>query len=107
MAACVAVDARTCTRLVLTMIRATRYTVSGRVQGVGFRAFVADSGRAEGLGGWVRNLPDGRVEVHAEGDTEALARFEWRLWQGAGMARVDDVAGEEVVPGGTTGFRIV
>ena len=68
-----------------------RYIVSGRVQGVGFRAFVADAARAEGLAGWVRNLPDGRVEVHAEGDAEALGRFEWRLWQGPAMARVDDV----------------
>ena len=88
------------------MIRATQYTVSGRVQGVGFRAFVADAARAEGLDGWVKNLPDGRVAVHAEGDAEALARLEWRLWQGPPIARVDDVMGEEVVPGGTTGFRI-
>ena len=73
------------------MTRASRYIVSGRVQGVGFRAFVADAARAEGLAGWVKNLPDGRVEVHAEGDAEALARFEWRLWQGPAMARVDDV----------------
>ena len=89
-----------------TVTRATHYTVSGRVQGVGFRVFVADAARAEGLAGWVKNLPDGRVAVHAEGDAEALARFEWRLWQGPAMARVDDVAGEEVVPGGATGFRI-
>lgn len=88
------------------MIRASRYTVSGRVQGVGFRAFVADAARTEGLAGWVRNLPDGRVAVHAEGDAEALARLEWRLWQGPSMARVDDVAGEDVVPDGTSGFRI-
>ena len=76
------------------------------MQGVGFRAFVADAARAEGLAGWVRNLPDGSVAVHAEGEAEALARFEWRLWQGPAMARVDDVAGEERVPEGTNGFRI-
>jgi acylphosphatase len=88
------------------LVRATHYIVSGRVQGVGFRAFVADAARAEGLAGWVRNLPDGRVAVHAEGDAEALTRLEWRLWQGPAMARVDDVVREEVVPGGTTGFRV-
>jgi acylphosphatase len=88
------------------MTRASRYTVSGRVQGVGFRAFVADAARAEGLAGWVRNLPDGCVEILAEGDAEALARLEWRLWQGPPMARVDDVAGEDAVPGGASGFRI-
>ena len=89
------------------MRRAYRYVVSGRVQGVGFRAFVADAARAEGLDGWVRNLPDGPVEVHAEGDAEALGRFEWRLWQGPPMARVDDVVAEESMPAGAGGFRII
>ena len=88
------------------MTRATHFTVSGRVQGVGFRAHVADAARAEGLDGWVRNLPDGNVEVQAEGDAEALSRFEWRLWQGPPLSRVDDVASEDVVPAGTRGFRI-
>ena len=88
------------------MLRATRYTVSGRVQGVGFRAFVADAALTEGLAGWVKNLPDGRVAVHAEGEAEALARFEWKLSQGPAHARVDDVASEEVAPGRTTDFRI-
>lgn len=88
------------------MTRATRYVVTGRVQGVGFRAFTVDAARAEGLVGWVRNRPDGAVEVQAEGDADALQRFEWRLWQGPPHGRVDDVASEDVVPGGATGFRI-
>ena len=88
------------------MIRAGRFIVSGRVQGVGFRAFVADAARTEGVSGWVRNLPDGSVEVHAEGDAEAVGRLEWRLWQGPSHARVDDVVAEDVVASGATGFRI-
>jgi len=88
------------------MTRASRFIVSGRVQGVGFRAFVADAARAERIGGWVKNLPDGRVEVHAEGDAEAVGRLEWRLWQGPSLARVDDVESEDVVPGGAVEFRI-
>jgi len=88
------------------MVRATRYVVTGRVQGVGFRVFTADAALAEGLSGWVRNRPDGCVEVHAEGEAEALRRFEWRLWQGPPHGRVDDVASEDVVPAGATGFRI-
>ena len=88
------------------MMRAIRCLVSGRVQGVGFRAFVAEAARAEHLDGWVKNLPDGSVQVQAEGDLEALRRFEWKLWQGPPMSRVDDVATEDVVPAGTTGFRI-
>lgn len=88
------------------MVRATQYLVSGRVQGVGFRAFVADTARAEGVEGWVKNLPDGSVAVHAEGDAEALQRLEWQLWQGPPMSRVDEVATEDVMPTGVTGFRI-
>lgn len=88
------------------MRRATRYIVSGRVQGVGYRAFVADAARAERVDGWVKNLADGTVQVQAEGDTEALSRFEWRLWQGPPLSRVDDVASEDVVPSGPAGFRI-
>ena len=88
------------------MLRATVFLVSGRVQGVGFRAHVAEAARAEGLDGWVKNLPDGRVHVHAEGDAEAVRRFEWRVWQGPPMARVDDVASEDALPEGRCGFRI-
>jgi acylphosphatase len=89
------------------MTRARHFIVKGRVQGVGFRAYVADAAGAEGLDGWVRNLPDGGVEVHVEGEAEALSRFEWRLWQGPPLARVDDLASEDVVPRGARGFRIL
>ena len=92
--------------LVTSVTRASRFLISGRVQGVGYRAFVADAARVERLEGWCRNLPDGSVEVLAEGDAEALSRFEWRLWQGPSMARVDDVVSEDVVPEGAHGFRI-
>ena len=88
------------------MVRAVRYRISGRVQGVGYRAFVVDTARAEGLGGWVRNLPDGCVEAHVEGDAEALTRLEWRLRQGPPRAWVEDVVTEDVVPDGVRGFRI-
>ena len=90
----------------MNMPKAVQYRVTGRVQGVGFRAFVADLARSEGVHGWVRNLPDGSVEARAEADAETLARFEWRLWQGPPHARVDDVTTEDVVPDGATGFRI-
>jgi acylphosphatase len=88
------------------MIRARRLVIAGRVQGVGFRWFAVEAARQEGLVGWVRNLPDGRVDVMAEGDAEALGRFEWRLWQGPPSARVDDVTAEDVVPGGWHAFEI-
>jgi acylphosphatase len=73
------------------MIAARRYVVLGRVQGVGFRYFVLDVARREGLTGWVRNREDGAVEIEAQGDAEALQRFEVSVRQGPRSARVDDV----------------
>jgi acylphosphatase len=79
---------------------ARRIVVSGRVQGVGFRWFTQSAAVREGLHGWVRNLPDGRVEISAEGDAEALDRFEHRVRHGPTGARVEDV---EIVDVGATG----
>ncbi len=75
----------------LKMRVARRFTVSGRVQGVGFRYFTQDIARREGLTGVVRNLPDGRVEAVAEGDDESLTRFEAALRRGPSHARVAHV----------------
>jgi acylphosphatase len=61
--------------------------VSGRVQGVFFRASTRDTARHLGLTGWVRNLPDGRVEGLFEGDEEALRHLlEWCRSGPAGAA---------------------
>jgi acylphosphatase len=83
------------------------YLVSGRVQGVGFRQFVSRAARIEGLHGWVRNLPDGRVEIQAEGDREALDRFERHVRQGPPAAHVDDLDSTDIgATGHDTGFSI-
>ena len=79
---------------------ARRYVVSGRVQGVGFRAFTETQAAVEGLHGWVRNLQDGRVEILFEGDAEALARAEAKLRRGPAGARIADVFVEEMAPSG-------
>jgi acylphosphatase len=73
------------------MRHARRLLISGRVQAVGFRHFARTSAVAEGLHGWARNLPDGRVEIFAQGDRDALARFERRVNEGPRGARVDTV----------------
>ncbi len=70
---------------------AARFIVSGRVQGVFFRASTRDQALALGLRGFTRNLPDGRVEVLAAGDEVALDRLAAWLRQGPEMARVDDL----------------
>jgi acylphosphatase len=67
---------------------ARRLLVSGRVQGVGFRYFTQNAASREGVTGWVRNLPDGRVEAYLEGETEAVTRVERAIRQGPGGARV-------------------
>lgn len=89
------------------MSEARRLLVSGRVQGVGFRAFVAGAAREAGLSGWVRNLSDGRVEVFAEGEAEALAGLEAACARGPFLARVGRVVVEQAMPEGRPGFRQV
>jgi acylphosphatase len=86
---------------------ARRYVISGRVQGVGFRFFAEHAALREGLHGWVRNLGDGRVEISAEGDAEAVDRFERHVRHGPPGARVDAVEIEHGAPSGSaTGFSI-
>ena len=67
------------------------YWVSGRVQGVFYRASTQEKASRLGLTGWVRNLPDGRVEVLACGSDEILATLELWLKQGPPMAHVEQV----------------
>jgi acylphosphatase len=67
------------------------YRLEGRVQGVGFRWWTAREAEALGLRGWVRNLRDGAVEVHAAGSPEVLDDLEVRLARGPGHADVRQV----------------
>ena len=81
--------------------------IAGRVQGVGFRYFTEAAAVREGILGWVRNTPDGRVEISAEGDAEALERFERVLSHGPPHARVERVDVDDMIPTGrATGFTI-
>lgn len=65
--------------------------VSGKVQGVNFRAWVKDQAEALGIKGWVRNLNDGRVEVLAQGDDQALSSLRGKLAQGSTFSRVENI----------------
>ena len=65
--------------------------ITGRVQSVYFRAYARDAGRSIGVVGWVRNLPDGRVEAVFEGDEDKLKKMiEW-CYSGSPLSRVEAV----------------
>jgi acylphosphatase len=86
---------------------ARQFLITGRVQGVGFRWFAEAAASREGVHGWVRNLPDGRVEAMAEGDADAIERFERALRHGPPGARVDEVEVDHIAPSGRdTGFTV-
>ncbi|MCW2790965.1 MAG: acylphosphatase [Nocardioides sp.] len=81
-------------------------SVSGRVQGVAFRAYAEQEARRLGVTGWVRNEPDGSVAGHFEGDREAVdALVDW-CRRGPRTAHVSHVAAREGATTGATRFEI-
>lgn len=80
--------------------------VSGRVQGVFYRAWTRDQARELGLTGWVRNCSDGSVEARIEGDRESVDRMIERMKKGPPAARVEDVQVDEAEPEGLGRFEV-
>ena len=83
-----------------------RVVVSGRVQGVGFRAAVSRHARTRGVAGWVRNRPDGAVEAVFEGDDEAVESLVDWCGRGPAGAEVDSLEVSREAPRGEAGFAI-
>lgn len=84
------------------------YTIHGHVQGVFFRDSTRHKALELGIGGWIRNRPDGTVEAMARGDEAALVELErWFREGGPLSARVDRVESADVPEEGLTGFRIL
>jgi acylphosphatase len=82
--------------------------ISGRVQGVFFRANTGKQARLLGLTGWVRNLPDGRVETVFEGESSAVEAMLIWCKRGTPPARVERIDAAEEQPGGEyTDFAVV
>jgi acylphosphatase len=82
-----------------------RVTISGDVQGVGFRYATIGRARSRDVAGWVRNNPDGTVGAVFEGQPEAVEALVAWCRRGPSGARVDDVRVEEEAPSGQRGFR--
>lgn len=80
-----------------TTPQAVRWVVTGRVQGVYYRYFTQQVARELDLVGWVRNLPDGSVEIQVAADRGKLDQFRRRLREGPPIARVDEII-EETLP---------
>ena len=90
------------------MLVGKRFLVAGRVQGVGYRYFARDAARLEGIRGTVQNLDDGRGEIVAAGESEAMSRFERALRRGPAGARVEDLQVEPGPPASGPGvFQIL
>jgi acylphosphatase len=88
-------------------MRRARAVVTGRVQGVSYRAATASEARRLGVAGWVRNRSDGSVELEVEGDPDKVAAFLFWCEKGPPDARVIEVAVEAQEPTGTdVGFTV-
>jgi acylphosphatase len=83
-----------------------RVTVSGRVQGVNFRASTEQAARRAGVDGWVSNADDGSVRAHLEGPADAVEQVIAFMRTGPAHAAVTDVAVDEAPPEGARRFQI-
>ncbi|MEZ5583881.1 MAG: acylphosphatase [Candidatus Competibacteraceae bacterium] len=88
------------------MMVCMRCYVSGRVQGVWFRAATREQAVALGITGYARNLADGRVEVLACGEEKAVTNLREWLWQGPTHAQVTEVVEQSVPVRELTGFNV-
>jgi acylphosphatase len=80
---------------------------AGRVQGVGFRATAVSLARRYPVTGWVRNLPDGRVQLLAEGEADAVERFLQQVRDYWGDDIEEERRQEQPVSGRHAGFQVV
>lgn len=80
--------------------------VTGRVQGVSFRAYAEQEAARLGLAGWVRNEPDGAVAAHVEGEADAVDAFVRWCHEGPPLARVSAVEAAPAADTGATSFEV-
>lgn len=85
-------------------MKTVRLRLSGRVQGVGYRAWAIETAKTLGLHGWVRNRADGSVELSATGSTKAIANLIEACRKGPPAARVDRLDLVEAQDDDSAGF---
>ena len=85
---------------------ARHLSISGRVQGVFFRAWAREQAERLGIRGWVRNCPDGHVEAHVEGEADAVEQMIECLRVGPPSANVENVRVWDVEPCEFEGFEV-
>lgn len=88
-------------------VRTVHVMISGRVQGVGYRAWAADEAMARGLSGWVRNRRDDGVEAIFSGEVTDVAAMLEACGAGPRIARVDAVEVEDIASPETGAFRVL
>jgi acylphosphatase len=88
-------------------MKTVRLIVKGKVQGVFYRATAKDVADLTGIKGWVKNLPDGNVEITATAPEDILQKFIAWCKQGPPRAEVDEVIIEELQPRDFNGFKIL
>ncbi|MGE5041646.1 MAG: acylphosphatase [Candidatus Levyibacteriota bacterium] len=76
-------------------MKQVKVTISGTVQGVSFRYFVAEQAQLLGVKGWVRNTPEGNVEALFQGEEGSVAKMVKRCLKGPAMAAVENVSLED------------
>ncbi len=81
--------------------------VSGFVQNVGYRQFVKGIARQTGLKGWVKNLPDGRVEVLLSGDQKIIEKTIEKFWKGPFLSKIKSVDIEWGEEENFEGFEVI
>lgn len=78
------------------MVKSLHCVISGKVQGVNFRADTQSYASSFGITGWVRNISDGKVEVLAQGDTEKFDELKKFLLRGSPLSRIEKVECEQI-----------
>jgi acylphosphatase len=86
-------------------MKAVHARITGRVQGVGFRAWMEQTAERLGVQGWVRNRRDGSVEAVIAGDTSKVDEMLTMCWQGPPAAKVDGVSVEDAAVPAGKGFE--